>query len=157
MAIVGTIASGIAAAISEAYVRLFGSCAKGTSRPDSDVDFLNIPAIGCHSTTAIQKCCYKPRLSPQQACEKAGELWNHPSRPGTRGKRPTAPLAPATISMDLFEFSDSPFPQAQVPDCSCSPDLSDMLTVAYISQGMDPLQAALEAQLQAPLVQPFLF
>ena len=32
-----------------------------------------------------------------------------------------------------------------------------MLTVAYISQGMDPLQAALEAQLQAPLVQPFLF
>lgn len=59
--------------------------------------------------------------------------------------------------MDLFEFSDSPFPQAQVPACSCIPDLSDMLTVSYISQGMDPLQAALEAQIQAPLVQPFLF
>jgi len=59
--------------------------------------------------------------------------------------------------MDLFEFSDFPFPQAQVPDCSCIPDLSDMLTVSYISQGMDPLQAALEAQLQVPLVQPFLF
>lgn len=59
--------------------------------------------------------------------------------------------------MDLFEFSDSPFPQAQVPDCSCIPDLSDMLTVSYINQGMDPLQAALEAQIQAPLVQPFLF
>jgi hypothetical protein len=59
--------------------------------------------------------------------------------------------------MDLFECSDSPFPQSQVPDCSCLPDLSDMLTVSYISQGMDPLQVALEAQLQAPLVQPFLF
>jgi len=88
---------------------------------------------------------------------KARELWNHPCRPGTRGKRATAPLAPATISMDLFECSDSPFPQSQVPDCSCLPDLSDMLTVSYISQGMDPIQAALEAQLQAPLVQPFLF
>lgn len=34
-----------AAAIPEASVRLFGSCAKGTSRPDSGVDLLNIPAI----------------------------------------------------------------------------------------------------------------
>ena len=59
--------------------------------------------------------------------------------------------------MDLFEFNDSSFPQAPIPHCSCIPDLSDMLTVSYISQGMDPLQAALEAQLQAPLVQPFLF
>ncbi|MFM9109135.1 MAG: hypothetical protein ACKOPN_00755 [Prochlorococcaceae cyanobacterium] len=59
--------------------------------------------------------------------------------------------------MDLFEFSDSPFAQAQLPDCSCTPDLTDMLTVSYISQGMDPLQAALEAQLQAPLIRPFLF
>lgn len=59
--------------------------------------------------------------------------------------------------MDLFEFNDSPFPQAKIPDCSCIPDLSDMLTATYISQGMDPLQAALEAQLQASLIEPFLF
>jgi predicted nucleotidyltransferase len=34
------IAAGIAAAIPEAQVRLFGSRARGTSRPDSDVDLL---------------------------------------------------------------------------------------------------------------------
>jgi uncharacterized protein len=34
------IAAGIVAAIPEAQVRLFGSRAKGTSRPDSDVDLL---------------------------------------------------------------------------------------------------------------------
>ena len=37
---ISAIASGIAAAIPEAQVRLFGSRAKGTSRPDSDVDLL---------------------------------------------------------------------------------------------------------------------
>jgi hypothetical protein len=42
-------------------------------------------------------------------------------------------------------------------DCTCKTDLADMLTAANISQGMDPLQAALDAQLQAPLIQPFLF
>ena len=42
-------------------------------------------------------------------------------------------------------------------DCGCTADLTDMLTVASISQGMDPLQAALDAQLQAPLMKPFLF
>jgi hypothetical protein len=59
--------------------------------------------------------------------------------------------------MDLFDSRPFLIPQGQVPDCSCIPDLSDMLTVSYISQGMDPLQAALEAQLQAPLIEPFLF
>lgn len=59
--------------------------------------------------------------------------------------------------MDLFDYNNSLVPQPQAPDCSCTPDLTDMLTVAQISQGMDPLQAALEAQLQAPLVEPFLF
>jgi hypothetical protein len=37
---ISAIASGIAAAIPEAKVRLFGSRAKGTARPDSDVDLL---------------------------------------------------------------------------------------------------------------------
>ena len=37
---ISAIASGIAAAIPEAQIRLFGSRAKGTSRPDSDVDLL---------------------------------------------------------------------------------------------------------------------
>lgn len=31
------------------------------------------------------------------------------------------------------------------------------LTVAYAAQGMDPAQAALQAQLQAPLLKPCLF
>ncbi|MFN9692645.1 MAG: nucleotidyltransferase domain-containing protein [Synechococcaceae cyanobacterium] len=34
------VAAGIAAAIPEAQVRLFGSRARGTARPDSDVDLL---------------------------------------------------------------------------------------------------------------------
>ena len=59
--------------------------------------------------------------------------------------------------MDLFDYDSSLIAQPQSPDCSCTPDLTDMLTVAHISQGMDPLQAALEAQLQTPLIQPFLF
>ena len=37
---ISAIASGIAAAIPEAQVRLFGSHARGTARPDSDVDLL---------------------------------------------------------------------------------------------------------------------
>lgn len=37
---ISTVAAGIAAAIPEAQVRLFGSRAKGTARPDSDVDLL---------------------------------------------------------------------------------------------------------------------
>ena len=37
---ISAVASGIAAAIPEAQVRLFGSRARGTARPDSDVDLL---------------------------------------------------------------------------------------------------------------------
>ena len=37
---ISTVAAGIAAAIPEAQVRLFGSRARGTARPDSDVDLL---------------------------------------------------------------------------------------------------------------------
>lgn len=37
---ISAIASGIAAAIPEGQVRLFGSRARGTARPDSDVDLL---------------------------------------------------------------------------------------------------------------------
>ena len=59
--------------------------------------------------------------------------------------------------MELFNTSD--LYSAQIADLCCSsmPDLDELLTVANISQGMDPLQAALEAQLQAPLIEPFLF
>jgi hypothetical protein len=57
--------------------------------------------------------------------------------------------------MDFLNTSD--LYSAQVADASCMPDLDGLLTVANISQGMDPLQAALEAQLQAPLIEPFLF
>ncbi|MCS5690604.1 nucleotidyltransferase domain-containing protein [Cyanobium sp. FGCU-6] len=37
---ISTVVAGIAAAIPEAQVRLFGSRAKGTARPDSDVALL---------------------------------------------------------------------------------------------------------------------
>ena len=59
--------------------------------------------------------------------------------------------------MDFFETSSHLANDSLGTDCSCSVDLTDMLTVASISQGMDPLQAALDAQLQAPLIKPFLF
>jgi hypothetical protein len=59
--------------------------------------------------------------------------------------------------VDLFDPSASQLPLHLTPDCSCTPDLTEALTLAHVSQGMDPLQAALEAQLQAPLIQPFLF
>lgn len=59
--------------------------------------------------------------------------------------------------MDLFDPSPLQGSLDPNPTCHCTPDLTDMLTVAHVSQGMDPLQAALEAQLQAPLLQPFLF
>lgn len=59
--------------------------------------------------------------------------------------------------MELLNTSDFYSAQIADPCCSGMPDLDELLTVANISQGMDPLQAALEAQLQAPLIEPFLF
>jgi hypothetical protein len=59
--------------------------------------------------------------------------------------------------MDFLNTSDLYSAQFADTSCSCLPDLDELLTVANISQGMDPLQAALEAQLQAPLIEPFLF
>jgi hypothetical protein len=59
--------------------------------------------------------------------------------------------------MELLNTSDLYSVQIADPCCSGMPDLDELLTVANISQGMDPLQAALEAQLQAPLIEPFLF
>jgi hypothetical protein len=64
--------------------------------------------------------------------------------------------------MDFFEASSHLTSEPLINDPTqvqhnCTPDLTDMLTVANISQGMDPLQAALDAQLQTPLIQPFLF
>jgi len=58
--------------------------------------------------------------------------------------------------MDLIN-SNSSLPYNLATDCQCTPDITDMLTVANISHGMDPLQAALDAQLQTPLIEPFLF
>lgn len=37
-----------------------------------------------------------------------------------------------------------------------SSDLAQQLTVAYIAQGINPAEAALQAQLQAPLIEPYL-
>ena len=59
--------------------------------------------------------------------------------------------------MDFLNTSDLYSAQIADASCSCMPDLDELLTVANINQGMDPLQAALEAQLQAPLIEPFLF
>ena len=59
--------------------------------------------------------------------------------------------------MELLSTSDLYSAQIADPCCSGMPGLDELLTVANISQGMDPLQAALEAQLQAPLIEPFLF
>lgn len=60
--------------------------------------------------------------------------------------------------MNSFDYSfgqlDSGF--LPTPDC-LAPDLETILTVSHISQGMDPLQAALESQLEAPLIEPFIF
>lgn len=59
--------------------------------------------------------------------------------------------------MELLNTSDLYLSQIADPYCSGMPDLDELLTVANISQGMDPLQASLEAQFQAPLIEPFLF
>ena len=60
--------------------------------------------------------------------------------------------------MDSFDFCSNQFDSAFVPSPDClAPDLETMLAVSHISQGMDPLQAALESQLEAPLIEPFLF
>ena len=59
--------------------------------------------------------------------------------------------------MDFFDGNSHLANDLMGTDCGCTADLTDMLTVAGISQGMDPLQAALDAQLQAPLIRPFLF
>lgn len=60
-----------------------------------------------------------------------------------------------------MKFTD--FNSTQHEDCFLSPedclipDLETLLTVSHISQGMDPLQAALESQLEASLIEPFIF
>lgn len=59
--------------------------------------------------------------------------------------------------MDIFDANSHLVNDWQGAGCDCTPDLTDILAVAKISQGMDPLQAVLDAQLQAPLIQPFLF
>jgi hypothetical protein len=59
--------------------------------------------------------------------------------------------------MDPIDFTNPQLNSLTGSECHCTADLTDMLTVANISQGIDPLQAALDAQLQAPLIQSFLF
>jgi hypothetical protein len=59
--------------------------------------------------------------------------------------------------MDFFDTNSHLTNDLTGTDCTCTTDLADMLTAANISQGMDPLEAALDAQLQTPLIQPFLF
>ena len=59
--------------------------------------------------------------------------------------------------MDFFDPAAGLSIHDMGTDCSCTPDLTEALTLAHVSQGMDPLHAALEAQLQAPLIQPLLF
>ena len=59
--------------------------------------------------------------------------------------------------MNPFDATMFPSGEFAGAGCDCSEDLTGMLTVANVGQGMDPLQAALEAQLQEPLIKPFLF
>ena len=50
------------------------------------------------------------------------------------------------------------FPDHQQIDASgCHPDFTQAIAAAHIVDGMDPLQAALQAELQAPLVNPWLY
>ena len=59
--------------------------------------------------------------------------------------------------MDLIDASSHLINDPTQVLHNCTPDLTDTLTLANINQGMDPLHAALDAQLQTPLIQPFLF
>lgn len=59
--------------------------------------------------------------------------------------------------MDWFDHNAIDPSQSFTADFGCEPDITQALTVAHVVQGMDPLQAVLEAQLQAPLIQPLLF
>ncbi len=47
--------------------------------------------------------------------------------------------------MDFFDINGHLTSTPTGADYNCTPDLEDMLTVAKISQGIDPLQAALDA------------
>ena len=59
--------------------------------------------------------------------------------------------------MDFFDFNSALPDSLMADECHCTPDLTEMLTLSYISQGVDPPQAALDAQLHAPLIEPFIF
>ena len=53
---------------------------------------------------------------------------------------------------------DAMFPdQQQIEASGCHPDFTQAIAAAHIVHGMDPLQAVLQAELQAPLVNPWLF
>jgi len=53
---------------------------------------------------------------------------------------------------------DAMFPDHQQIDATgCQPDFTQAIAAAHIVHGMDPLQAVLQAELQAPLVNPWLY
>ena len=45
----------------------------------------------------------------------------------------------------------------QIDASGCHPDFTQAIAAAHIDHGMDPLQAVLQAELQAPLVNPWLY
>ena len=50
------------------------------------------------------------------------------------------------------------FPDQQQIDASgCHHDFTQAIAAAHIGHGMDPLEAVLQAELQAPLVNPWLY
>jgi len=54
--------------------------------------------------------------------------------------------------------SDALFPDhQQIIATGCHPDFTQAIAAAHIVHGMDPLQAVLQAELQAPLVNPWLY
>lgn len=82
---ISAVASGIAAAIPEAQVRLFGSRARGTARPDSDVDLLiTVP---------------DPWLAGSDRVRVLGELWRQYSSHG--------------LPLDLLLYSESEVAERQ--------------------------------------------
>lgn len=58
--------------------------------------------------------------------------------------------------MDFLDHPGSEGFDQSIATNECQPDITQSLALNYISQGIDPLQAVLDAQIQAPLIKPFL-
>jgi hypothetical protein len=65
--------------------------------------------------------------------------------------------------MDAFDLHDPGLElgfetnHCHEPSTGAEDHFSQVLTAAHIANGMDPLDAALQAQLDAPLIRPLLF